>query len=196
MPSKVLGKSPEQNEPAADDDTQHALNPDVFAGIDGLSELDQLCRRLASSAAPNDLEMLKSLMVTKAGGTYEKHDVPRVAAAALISRGISGIRELVRLIPQMPGHIYPYIAIRTIWLTVSGSPIPESVVGAAYPSYHIDEETREFSRVALDDLIIEAETTPTSGNAGRRPACRASSHDRAVATLVLRKADRQGVSPL
>src|SRR5690349_6947143 len=59
------------------------FDPDSFGGKEGLLELDRLCRGFAADGTPSSLSNLRFALLSKAGGTYEKHEVPRIASAAL-----------------------------------------------------------------------------------------------------------------
>ena len=134
------------------------MDPDYFSGADGMRELDHRCRELADSGSPEDLETLRSLLRQRANRTYEKHEVPRIVAAAFISRGPTGVEELRQLIHEAPGHIYPLIIIETLWLASEGKALPKSTAGVSYPPYDTpSDETRLAARLAFDDLIIESQ---------------------------------------
>ena len=113
------------------------MDPDDFVGPDGLRELDRLCREFAEAGSPDDLENLRHLLRTRANGSYEKHDVPRIVAAAFISRGPSGVEELRRLIRDAPGHIYPLAIIETLWSASEGDLRPRSLFGIDYAPYNV-----------------------------------------------------------
>lgn len=134
------------------------VNPDDFAGVEGVLELDRLCRELAEQGTSNDLHALRQLLLERAGGTNEKHEVPYVVAAALASRGPSGIEELRHLILQAPGHIYRLAILETLWSVSQGAVRPKSRQGVQYPPYPLpSEETRLSARMAFDDYVIESQ---------------------------------------
>lgn len=89
------------------------MNPDDYAGQDGLLALHEECRTLAERRGAADIAQLSRLMLTRAGRTYEKHDVPRIVASALASQP-DGIVQLLNLLPDAPGHIYPLAAVETL----------------------------------------------------------------------------------
>jgi hypothetical protein len=134
------------------------VDPDDFRGREGLIELDRICRELAERGSPDDFEALRQLLLQRAQGTYEKHDVPRVVAAALASRGASGVEELRQLIREAPGHIYPRAILDTLWSVSEGSIQPKSRLGINYASYAApSDETRLRARMVFDDYVIESE---------------------------------------
>jgi hypothetical protein len=69
------------------------VDPDDFDGADGLRELNLRCRELAAAGSPEDLETLRNLLRKRANRTFERHDVPRIVAAAFISRGLLVLRS-------------------------------------------------------------------------------------------------------
>jgi hypothetical protein len=98
-------------------------------------------------------------MLARAGRTYEKHDVPRIVASALASQP-DGIVQLLDLLPDAPGHIYPFAAIETLWRIAEGSNVPQGILDISYKPYVIDKRTRDLAREKLVDLIVQAEHTP------------------------------------
>jgi len=135
------------------------IDSDDFAGRDGLRELDRICRELAKRGTADDLHTLRNLLLQRANRTYEKHDVPRVVAAALASRGPSGIEILRILIRQAPGHIYPLCILETLWAVSQGNLQPRSVLGVDYPPY--DSPSRKTclrAQAVFDDYVIASET--------------------------------------
>lgn len=134
------------------------MEPDDFAGRDGLQELDRICRELAQREAPDGLNTLRQLLLQPAKRTYEKHDVPSVVAAALASRGTAGIGELRNLINEAPGVIYPMAILEILWSVSQGVVAPRSRNGVDYPPYDLpSQETRISARMAFDDFIIESQ---------------------------------------
>jgi len=134
------------------------MDPNYFSGHDGMRELDRRCREIAKAGSPIDLENLRQLLRTRADGSYEKHEVPRIVAAAFISRGPAGVEELRQLIHEAPGHIYPLAILETLWSASEGEILPTSLLKLGYPHYDVpSDETRLAARSAFDDLIIEAQ---------------------------------------
>jgi hypothetical protein len=62
-----------------------------------------------------------------------------------------------KIISDAPGYIDPLAIMRTLWLAASGQPVMKSSFGVEYPEIEVSADTREGARVALDDLIIEAQ---------------------------------------
>lgn len=134
------------------------MNPDEFEGRDGLLDLDRRCRELARSGSPQDLDTLRQLLLHRASATYEKHDVPRIVAAALASTGPTGINELRLLIDAAPGHIYPASIIETLWSVSQGTLQPRSTLGIKYAAYEPpSDESRVKASSAFADFVVESE---------------------------------------
>ena len=131
------------------------MDVDDYSGADGMRELFTECVDLAQSA---DIETLSSVLLTRASRTYEKHEVPRIAAAAMLTLGSDGVRELVKLINVAAGSIYPMAIMRALWLAGSDQPVLISSLDIRYPELDVSEATRADSRVALDDLIMRAQS--------------------------------------
>jgi hypothetical protein len=136
------------------------MNPDDYAGRDGLLALHEECRTLAERRGAADIAQLSRLMLSRASGLYEKHDVPRIVASALASQS-DGVVQLLNLLADAPGHIYPLAAVETLWRIAEGLTVPQGVTfGISYKPYVIDERTRDLAREKLVDLIVEAEHAP------------------------------------
>ncbi|NMF28833.1 Shedu anti-phage system protein SduA domain-containing protein [Cellulosimicrobium aquatile] len=133
----------------------NAIDPDDYAGIDGLLALQRHCFELAQAG---DVQALRDLLLTRANRTLEKHDVPSVASAALASIGVEGIRELAELIGDAPGAIYPGAILETLWRVSDGATVPNSKCGVMYPAIEFTPEVRAAASRAVDDLIVEAQS--------------------------------------
>jgi hypothetical protein len=134
------------------------MDPDDFSGREGMRELDRRCRELAASGSAEDLEALRHLLRTRANGTNEKHEVPRIVAAAFISRGPAGVEELRRLIADAPGSIYRAAIIETLWSASEGNLRPKSFHGVRYEPYdRPSDDTRLAARSAFDDLVAQSQ---------------------------------------
>jgi len=132
------------------------MNPDDYVGKDGLLRLHQDCRSLVIRQCDDAIYQLSNLMRTRASRTYEKHDVPRVVAAAIASHP-KGIDHLIRLLPDASGHIYRLAIIETLWHIAEGFPVPHSVLDISYEPYAINERIGDLAREKLCELIVEAE---------------------------------------
>jgi hypothetical protein len=135
------------------------VNPDDYVGRDGLLALHEECRVLAERQDATDLARLSYLMLTRADRTYEKHDIPRIVAAALATLP-DGIIQLLQLLPKAPGHIYPLAIIETLWRIAQGFSVPRGILNVPYVPYNIKNSTRELAKERLGDLIAEAEREP------------------------------------
>lgn len=120
--------------------------------------MEALARLCAGMAAVSDLDGLSSLLLTRADGTYEKHEVPWIVAAALVRSGSHGVRELGRILPLAPGAIYPGAILGTLWHAGAGTPVPESWFGASDPLSDLPDEVRRVARIVVDDIIAESQT--------------------------------------
>jgi len=121
------------------------MNPDDYVGKDGLLRLHQDCRSLVIRQCDDAIYQLSNLMRTRASRTYEKHDVPRVVAAAIASHP-KGIDHLIRLLPDASGHIYRLAIIETLWHIAEGFPVPHSVLDIPYEPYAITERFGDLAR--------------------------------------------------
>lgn len=128
------------------------MNPDDYSDADGMLALHEACRSLAQRAESEDVAQLVRLMTNRAGRTYEKHEVPRIVAAA-IAACPDGIIKLQELISEAPGHIYPLAIIETLWRIADAQPVPDSMLGIKYSQYAFNEEQRTLARIALGDTI-------------------------------------------
>jgi hypothetical protein len=135
------------------------VDPDDFTGRQGLRELDRRCRELAASGSIEDLETLRHLLLARADGMNEKIiEVPRIVAAAFISRGPAGVEELRRLIVDAPGIIYSAAIIETLWSASEGDLRPRSFFEIRYEPYDTpSDETRLAARSAFDDLVAQSQ---------------------------------------
>ena len=131
------------------------IDPDNFPGAAGLQQLQALCQH---HSAAGDIDTLRGLLLSRAGRTYEKHDIPRITAAAMLELGVPGVEELVRLVREAPGAIYPLAILETLWRAGSGAPVPRSTLGFNYRSTTVTAAVQQASLVAVDDLIMEAQT--------------------------------------
>lgn len=106
-----------------------------------------------------DIESVKRLLLERDPGTYEKHFVPRIAAAALLDAGTAGVIALKELVRQAPGAIYPTVIIETLWRTATGQRLPEPIVPFDPPvdAIEVDDATKYTAKLLLDDLIIQSE---------------------------------------
>ena len=118
-----------------------------YVGKDGLLRLHQDCRSLVIRQGDDAIDQLSNLMRTRASQTYgnEKHDVPRVVAAAIVSHP-KGVDHLIRLLPDASGHIYRLAIIETLWHIAEGFPVPHSVLDIPYEPYAITERFGDLAR--------------------------------------------------
>lgn len=131
---------------------------DDYAGADGMRACFDDCMRLVDQGNMDDLMIA---LTVKASRTYEKHEVPRIAAAALLSLGEDGVRSLQNfLIEGRVGAIRGLAALRALWLAATGQPPMQSSLGIAYPEVTVSDATREQARLALDDYIAGAAKRP------------------------------------
>jgi hypothetical protein len=130
------------------------MNVDDYAGRDGLHACFNDCMRLAGERALDDLMVA---LTVKAVRTYEKHEVPRIAAAALISSGEEGVRRLQDFIHAGEiGGLRASAALRALWLAGKGKTPMESSLGLSYPEVPVEAAAREQARIAIDDFIAAA----------------------------------------
>ena len=109
------------------------------------------CQRLAEAG---EIGELADALSVKAGRTYEKHEVPRVAAAALVSAGANGVAVLARFLERGDiGGFRAAAALRALWLTSQGLDPLKSSLGLPYPSTSVESTVRAHARVVLDDFI-------------------------------------------
>lgn len=130
------------------------IDPNDFSGIVGLQTFRNICEDRASAG---DVETLRSFLLTKAARTYEKHDIPRIAAGAMLGLGTDGVRQLVGLVREAPGAIYPLAILETLWRASEGRPVPRSSLGAEYKPSNVSPQVQEAARLAIDDLIVESQ---------------------------------------
>lgn len=134
------------------------LDVDCYVGREGLFALREDCRKLADRG---DVEELVVALSAKAGRTYEKHEVPRLAAAALLSVGPEGVDRLIHFIAvEGYGAIRGLAALRALWLAASHRQVLCSSLGFTYPEFSVDAETRSYARATLDDFISSAPDNP------------------------------------
>jgi hypothetical protein len=134
------------------------MDPEHYGGRYGLLALHNECRKLAERRGSEDIAQLSHLMLTRANGTLEKHEIPRIVAAALASSP-EGIMQLFDLLFDAPGHIYPLAAVEALWRIAEGFTVPEGILGLPYEPYVIDKATRDLARKKLIDLIVEPANT-------------------------------------
>ena len=130
------------------------MDIDDFAGPEGMLKLDEICREMATAAK---LDELAALLYTKAHRTYEKHEVPKIIAAALASAGPAGIERLADTLRRAPGHIYPLAILEVLWAAASGRPVMASGLNIVYPERTLPAGTADAAATVVDDLIVEAQ---------------------------------------
>lgn len=133
------------------------MDVDDYAGRDGMLSLFDHCRQLAEKGKIDDL--LQAL-ATKAGRTYEKHEVARIAAGALVLAGPTGIAAIGRFLEEANvGGLRASAALRALWLASQGLPPVVSSLGISYTAEPVSAELQSQTRVILDDFIAAAATS-------------------------------------
>ncbi len=132
------------------------MHVDDYAGRDGMLALFHVCAQMVSDG---DLGGLITALSTKASRTFEKQEVPRIAAAAIVALGRTGVDQLlVFLTKDRFGGIRGLAALHALWLAAAGRSVIESSLGIYYPELPVDADTRAYARSALDDFIASAST--------------------------------------
>lgn len=130
------------------------MDVDEYAGREGMLALFEECMRLA---AADDLDALMVPLTVKARRTHEKHEIPRIASAALASVGKAGVRRLSRVVSEEDlGGLRALAALRALWMASTGKNPMVSSLGIPYREISIDEETQTVARLAVDDFIVDA----------------------------------------
>lgn len=130
------------------------VNVDDFGGPEGLADLNRRCCDLAESG---EIDALRELLLVRANGTQEKHEVPRIVAAALLRCGVKGVQQLRDLLRQSSGFIYPQAILEALWLAGNARAIPVSTLGIKYPVLEVGPDVAAAARVVVDDIIVEAQ---------------------------------------
>jgi hypothetical protein len=137
------------------------MEVDDYGGRAGMLRFHERCRRLA---ADDEVSKLAEFLSTRAGGTEEKHEVARIAAAALVSAGESGIAALGRLLEHGDVRgLRASAALRALWRASQGLDPLVSAFGGNYPRFDVPPEQQVKARVVLDDFIASAATSADRG---------------------------------
>lgn len=130
------------------------MDIDDYAGRDGMYAL---CERCLVLARQGDLDELVRALSTKAGRTYAKHEVPRIAAGALVLAGPAGIAAIASFLKSAGvGGLRAGAALRALWLASQGLPPIDSSLGIVYATEPASPELRAQARLVLDDFIAAA----------------------------------------
>lgn len=130
------------------------MDVDAYAGREGMLEFFDDCRRLAAEGNVNELVLA---LATKAGRTFEKHEVPRVAAGALVSAGPTGLAAIGRFLESAEiGGLRASAALRALWLASQGLPPIESSLGISYKADPVSPELQAQARIVFDDFVAAA----------------------------------------
>lgn len=135
-----------------------SLNPEDYDSARGVQALHRLCWEAVQSGTVLADARFESLLLNRAT-SLGKHEIARVVAAAFVASGPPGVARLIDILPDMPGHIYPMSVIETLWKAATDQPVPAGRLAVYHPSYDLSAEAKKAARIALDDLIIEAQTS-------------------------------------
>jgi hypothetical protein len=141
--------------PVTEEAVRSLVDAEPYASVvERLSEL-------AEDQDPRSLDALRAILTWRANDTYAKHDVPRLAARALLAHGPGGVDVLRATMPQAPGAIYPSAILEVFWRASRNLDDPLGPIAMAPEEGSallapVDEVTAAASRAALADLLVEA----------------------------------------
>lgn len=104
----------------------------------------------AADSSDDSIELMKETLKFKVGETYLKHEVPRLAAAALVKRGEKGIRALAEVFPLAPGSIYPTTILATLFRVANYKQPTKAFALFSDELFVVPDE--RVSRLAWDEL--------------------------------------------
>ncbi len=128
-----------------------------------LPEISYKLAELAVSGDPESISVIAEFLLYKCGDTYLKHDLPNLAATALLHKGCVGVQKLVEVLPKAPGYIYPQAILATLWYASKGKlgsslfTVLERIPPLSDP---LNDDVVDEAKNAIHEIVLESRINP------------------------------------
>lgn len=141
------------------------MNVKDFLNKASSDEIAREIARLAASDDPNSITILSDFLIYRYDIPPDKQVIPYLACRGLLQKNTKGVEQLVKILNQIDGYIYPLSIIDSLWSASNGE-LSEHMFRHLKVYSPLDEElsleTIESAKDAFYQFIIECHTDPES----------------------------------